>query len=139
MHAKPDLRVILKWMIAGSGSVITDVIPLESNLALCMKPALTKLELDDLAKVARKPLEKHRRELKLHGIYAATGFAVVSIGLVWLYVSRNPTVVQAMWFCGAVVFASSLGYYISACLNHKYIRMIHHLKSQIGDDDESPE
>ena len=25
MHAKPDLRVNLKWMIAGSGSVITDV------------------------------------------------------------------------------------------------------------------
>ena len=28
MHAKPVLRVFLKWMIAGSGSVITDVIPL---------------------------------------------------------------------------------------------------------------
>ena len=26
MHAKPDLRVILEWMIAGSGSVIADVI-----------------------------------------------------------------------------------------------------------------
>ena len=26
MHAKPDLRVFLKWIIAGSGSVITDVI-----------------------------------------------------------------------------------------------------------------
>ena len=25
MHAKPDLRVFLEWMIAGSGSVITDV------------------------------------------------------------------------------------------------------------------
>ena len=24
MRAKPDLRVFLKWMIAGSGSVITD-------------------------------------------------------------------------------------------------------------------
>ena len=30
MHAKPDLRVFLKWMIAGSGSVITDVIRLEN-------------------------------------------------------------------------------------------------------------
>jgi hypothetical protein len=28
MHAKPDLRVFLKWMIAGSGSVITAVIHL---------------------------------------------------------------------------------------------------------------
>ena len=31
MHAKPDLRVFLKWLIAGSGcsgSVITDVMPL---------------------------------------------------------------------------------------------------------------
>ena len=26
MHAKPDLRVFLEWTIAGSGSVITDVI-----------------------------------------------------------------------------------------------------------------
>ena len=26
MHAKPDLRGFLEWMIAGSGSVITDVI-----------------------------------------------------------------------------------------------------------------
>ena len=26
MHAKPDLRVFLKWMINRSGSVITDVI-----------------------------------------------------------------------------------------------------------------
>ena len=32
MHAKPDLRVFLKWMIAGSGSVITDVIPLGTEL-----------------------------------------------------------------------------------------------------------
>ena len=29
MHAKPDLRVFLKWMIARSGSVITDVISLK--------------------------------------------------------------------------------------------------------------
>ena len=28
MHAKPDLRVLLEWMIAGSGSVITDVMQL---------------------------------------------------------------------------------------------------------------
>ena len=31
MHTNPDLRVFLKWMIAGSGSVITDVIPLSSE------------------------------------------------------------------------------------------------------------
>ena len=29
MHAKPDLRVFLKWMIYCSGSVITDVILLK--------------------------------------------------------------------------------------------------------------
>ena len=29
MHAKPDLRVVLKWTIAGSGSVIADVIQLD--------------------------------------------------------------------------------------------------------------
>ena len=28
MHTKPDLRVFLKWVIAGSGSVITDVLRL---------------------------------------------------------------------------------------------------------------
>ena len=32
MHAKPDLRVFLEWMIACSGSVITDVIPLENHV-----------------------------------------------------------------------------------------------------------
>ena len=31
MHAKPDLRVFLKWMVIRSGSVITDVIPLSSE------------------------------------------------------------------------------------------------------------
>ena len=30
MHTKPDLRVLLKWMIYRSGSVITDVIRLKS-------------------------------------------------------------------------------------------------------------
>ena len=29
MHAKPDLRLLLKWMIAGSGSVIADVVQLK--------------------------------------------------------------------------------------------------------------
>ena len=29
MHAKPDLRVVLKWKIAGSGSVIANVILLK--------------------------------------------------------------------------------------------------------------
>ena len=33
MHTKPDLRVFLKWMIAGSGSVITGVILLGSIMA----------------------------------------------------------------------------------------------------------
>ena len=32
MHAKPDLRVFLKWMIARSGSVITDVIRLVNQV-----------------------------------------------------------------------------------------------------------
>ena len=31
MHAKPDLRVFLKWKIARSGSVITDVIRLRDT------------------------------------------------------------------------------------------------------------
>ena len=31
MHAKPDLRVVLKWKIARSGSVITDVITLNKT------------------------------------------------------------------------------------------------------------
>ena len=33
MHAKPDLRVVLEWKIAGSGSVIADVImPLQRSV-----------------------------------------------------------------------------------------------------------
>ena len=35
MHAKPDLRVFLKWMIANSGSVITDVITLDKSHQEC--------------------------------------------------------------------------------------------------------
>ena len=31
MHAKPDLHVVLEWKIAGSGSVIADVITLIEN------------------------------------------------------------------------------------------------------------
>ena len=31
MHAKPDLRVVLEWTIAGSGSVIADVILLQAS------------------------------------------------------------------------------------------------------------
>ena len=34
MHAKPDLRVFLKWMINRSGSVITDVITLMKQFSL---------------------------------------------------------------------------------------------------------
>ena len=34
MHAKPDLRVFLKWMIAGSGSVITAVIHLNMKFSI---------------------------------------------------------------------------------------------------------
>ena len=35
MHAKPDLRVFLKWMVAGSGSVITNVItPMPKKLRI---------------------------------------------------------------------------------------------------------
>ena len=31
MHAKPDLRVFLEWMVARSGSVITDVMSLKNK------------------------------------------------------------------------------------------------------------
>ena len=37
MHAKPDLRVLLKWMIASSGSVITDVIRHEQFLSIFVR------------------------------------------------------------------------------------------------------
>ena len=37
MHAKPDLRVVLKWMIAGSGSVIAAVITLWVDKELRIK------------------------------------------------------------------------------------------------------
>ena len=41
MHAKPDLRVVLKWMIARSGSVIATVIWLNltnSQVQNCLRP-----------------------------------------------------------------------------------------------------
>ena len=45
MHAKPDLRVFLKWMIAGSGSVITDVIPLKYNSRNSRFPVPTRIRI----------------------------------------------------------------------------------------------
>ena len=38
MHAKPDLRVVLKWMINRSGSVITAVIPLNNEASFYTEP-----------------------------------------------------------------------------------------------------
>ena len=38
MHAKPDLRVLLKWRIAGSGSVIPVVIPFSIYLTQRLRP-----------------------------------------------------------------------------------------------------
>ena len=43
MHAKPDLRVFLKWMVAGSGSVITDVIRLRQILLEVPKRKIERL------------------------------------------------------------------------------------------------
>ena len=55
MHAKPDLRVLLKWMIAGSGSVIADVIRL-------------KLEVSPLnAAFKTKPVDCCLRDARLCG------------------------------------------------------------------------
>ena len=42
MHAKPDLRVFLKWMIAGSGSAITDVIPLNHMALKLLAPFVVR-------------------------------------------------------------------------------------------------
>ena len=56
MHAKPDLRVFLKWMIARSGSVITDVIPLEimnKDLRIVTNQVFL-LGLDELYRTAMK-------------------------------------------------------------------------------------
>ena len=41
MHAKPDLSVFLKWMIADSGSVITDAIPLKQLMGISKKKRCT--------------------------------------------------------------------------------------------------
>ena len=37
MHAKPDLRVVLKWKIIRPGSVIADVIQIEVSHARLMQ------------------------------------------------------------------------------------------------------
>ena len=62
MHAKPDLRVVLKWMIAGSGSVIaavispmkltrTSVLLLMSSLAFCALVAAWLMDITGEAKI----------------------------------------------------------------------------------------
>ena len=50
MHTKPDLRVFLKWMIAGSGSVITDVIQL--GITHGMKARISLLSLLCIVSIA---------------------------------------------------------------------------------------
>ena len=48
MHAKPDLRVFLEWMIAGSGSVITDVIWINQlNTWMQFEPGISRHFSDD--------------------------------------------------------------------------------------------
>ena len=49
MHAKPDLRVLLKWMITRSGSVITDVI----TLGIC------SLDIQSLSKSFYETYDRH--------------------------------------------------------------------------------
>ena len=34
VHAKPDLRVFLRWMIGCYGSVITDIIPFKETMGI---------------------------------------------------------------------------------------------------------
>ena len=46
MHAKPDLRVFLKWVIARFGSVITDVIP----------PGIQRDDMIDMLKIPSNAL-----------------------------------------------------------------------------------
>ena len=47
MHAKPDLRVVLEWKIAGSGSVIADVIPLKQNYRSAMCATCVYFQFED--------------------------------------------------------------------------------------------
>ena len=48
MHAKPDLRVFLKWMIARSGSVITDVMCLKDFALVNRYTILRQLRIDEI-------------------------------------------------------------------------------------------
>ena len=52
MHAKPDLRVFLEWMIAGSGSVITDVI-----IAVVVTVVIVASEASDMINQAHEWIE----------------------------------------------------------------------------------
>lgn len=47
MHAKPDLRFVLKWKIAGSGSVIADVRLSLSPLVFSVRKILPREICDD--------------------------------------------------------------------------------------------
>ena len=48
MHAKPDLRVFVKWMIACSGSVITAVIQLKKSMARLSNESFWKIVDDSI-------------------------------------------------------------------------------------------
>ena len=57
MHAKPGLRVFLKWMINRSGSVITAVIPLTL-------PAITSEILQYLSAAFEQPVNRYSLKRK---------------------------------------------------------------------------
>ena len=58
MHAKPDLRVLLKWMITRSGSVITDVILLmNKTVAIVESLAIRRLRMVEIVRAHAPELE----------------------------------------------------------------------------------
>ena len=78
MHAKPDLRVFLKWTIAHSGSVITDVIPLKTPLPLKRIDSSKQLPMNNKHATNEKPLGPQFTTRLLFAITAAIAVGFVS-------------------------------------------------------------
>ena len=69
MHAKPDLRVLLKWMIIRSGSVITDVMSLKIEFNYGTNMLASKDEIERRRGLALRAIhDAHGTQDQEHGV-----------------------------------------------------------------------
>ncbi len=72
MHAKPDLRVVLKWTIAGSGSVIANVTPFKQSMRHRFRYSLSTMIIVSVATSVLVAIVVQRQKTT-HKFYQVSG------------------------------------------------------------------